>query len=247
MKMSSAICSHFYLMALLFLVINFPELCSSHQHNYEMNKRYPNSSINVHHGSYKKEVEIEVHGILFWASMGFLMPVGILTARVLSLTDRGHPRHKILFYVHVALQVVSVVVVTVGAILSMRQFENEFRNIHQRTGLGLYAAIYLQLLIGFIRPKKGGRGRKAWYILHWVVGTSTGLVGILNIYTGLHGYQKRTSRNTRVLGIAFSAQVCVMMVVFLVQDKWGYIQTQGIIAFAPPHHLKDSSSAQPQI
>ncbi|PIN20274.1 hypothetical protein CDL12_07037 [Handroanthus impetiginosus] len=208
----------------LLSLVHFSESSSTEQHEA---RSYGNSSIN---GNSQKVFDIVVHGILLWASMGFLMPLGILIMRMSSCTKDCHPsKHKILFYVHVVLQVLSVLLVTVGAVLSIRKFENLFNNTHQRIGLALYGAIYLQVLIGFRRPKRGTRSRSTWYFLHWILGTTISLVGILNIYTGLNAYHQRTSRNTRLWTIIFTAQVSFMAIFYLFQEKWDYMQNQGMI------------------
>ena len=49
------------------------------------------------------QFQITLHGFLLWASMGFLMPVGILAIR-LSNREKNPKRHRILFYVHSILQ-----------------------------------------------------------------------------------------------------------------------------------------------
>ena len=49
------------------------------------------------------QFEITLHGFLLWASMGFLMPVGILAIR-LSNKEENPRRHRIVFYVHSILQ-----------------------------------------------------------------------------------------------------------------------------------------------
>ncbi|KAI3456030.1 hypothetical protein Pfo_012693 [Paulownia fortunei] len=210
---------------LLFLV-HFAE-CSL----YDQNKAVipHNNAISKQHVNSQKTFDIVVHGILLWASMGFLMPVGILTMRMSSTRDCHQTMHKILFYLHAILQVLSVLLVTVGAVLSITKFENAFNNSHQRIGLALYAAIYVQILIGFRRPKRGTRGRSAWYFLHWILGTTISMVGILNIYTGLQAYHKKTSRSTRLWTIIFTAQVSFMAIFYLFQDKWEYMQKQGIV------------------
>lgn len=48
----------------------------------------------------------------------------------------------------------SVVLATVGAIMSIRNFENSFNNNHQRLGLALYGALWLQVSIGFFKPPR---------------------------------------------------------------------------------------------
>ena len=47
--------------------------------------------------------EITVHGFLLWASMGFLMPVGILAIR-LANREENPKRLRIVFYVHAILE-----------------------------------------------------------------------------------------------------------------------------------------------
>jgi hypothetical protein len=51
-------------------------------------------------------------------------------------------------------QIVAVVLATAGAALSIRNFENAFDNTHQRIGLALYGFVWLQPLIGFLRPDR---------------------------------------------------------------------------------------------
>ncbi|KAG6420551.1 hypothetical protein SASPL_117083 [Salvia splendens] len=84
-----------------------------------------------------------------------------------------------------------------------------------------YAAIYMQLILGFKRRKRGSRARSAWYLLHC-------LVGVLNIYTGLQAYHIITSTNTRFYTIIFTAQLSFMVILYLFQDKWDYILRQGM-------------------
>ncbi|KAI8568089.1 hypothetical protein RHMOL_Rhmol02G0170300 [Rhododendron molle] len=111
------------------------------------------SNHSIKQNNHKMTSEMTVHGLLLWASMGLLMPLGILTIR---MTNREKCRRwfKLLFYMHVILQIVSVLLATAGAVLSIKSFENSFNNHHQRIGLALYAAILLQAFIGFRRPHR---------------------------------------------------------------------------------------------
>lgn len=47
---------------------------------------------------------IAVHGLLLWASMGFLTPVGILTIRMSNKVD-SVIKARVFFYLHIILQV----------------------------------------------------------------------------------------------------------------------------------------------
>ncbi|KAG5561915.1 hypothetical protein RHGRI_004829 [Rhododendron griersonianum] len=165
--------------------------------------------------SHQMTSEMTVHGLLLWASMGLLMPLGILTIRM-SNREKCRRWFKLLFYMHVILQTVSVLLATAGAVLSIKSFENSFNNHHQRIGLALYAAMK-------------SKGRSLWYFAHWVLGTTISLVGIFNIYTGLEAFHKRTSRSTRLWTILFTAQIFFMAFFYLFQDKWDYIKKQGIV------------------
>ncbi|KAK1393391.1 Cytochrome b561 domain-containing protein [Heracleum sosnowskyi] len=171
---------------------------------------------------------ITVHGFLLWASMGFLMPVGILVIRM-SNTEQSGRRLKIMFYMHAILQILSVLLVTVGAVLSMRKFENAFNNNHQRLGLALYGVVWLQALIGFFRPKRGNKRRSLWFLVHWSLGTMICLLGIINVYTGLQAYHKRSSRSINVWTTIFSVEVFFIAILYLFQDKWNYIKKQGVV------------------
>lgn len=155
-------------------------------------------------------------------------------------------------------QILAVLLATVGAVMSIKNFENSFSNHHQRLGLALYAAIWMQTFIGFFRPPRliiliiiklkippfflaltnsiffffyrGTKRRNTWYLTHWIIGTVTSMMGIINIYTGLKAYHKRTSRNTGIWTILFTAEIIFVAFFYLFQDKWEYIQKQGLIS-----------------
>ncbi|XP_052183237.1 cytochrome b561 domain-containing protein At4g18260-like [Diospyros lotus] len=208
---------------LILLVLPMSVGCSSPEH---FNKA--SNGNNIKHSSHKIS-DITVHGLLLWASMGFLMPLGILAIRLSNRLECGR-WFKLLFYFHAALQTVAVLLATAGAVLSLRSFENSFNNQHQRIGLALYAAICVQAFLGFCRPKRGGKVRSVWYFVHWGLGTTTCVVGALNVYTGLEAYHKRTSRSTRLWSILFTAQIFCIAFLYLFQDKWEYMQKQGVVS-----------------
>ncbi|XP_043689988.1 cytochrome b561 domain-containing protein At4g18260-like [Telopea speciosissima] len=177
--------------------------------------------------------EITVHGFLLWASMGFLMPVGILVIRMSNRVECGR-RQKLIFYFHFIFQIISVLLSTAGAILSIKNFDNSFSNNHQRIGLALYGMIWVQVLIGLFRPQRGTKGRSMWYIAHWALGTGVSTLGIINIYTGLQAYQKKTLRSTRLWTLLFTAEIIFIGFLYLLQDKWDYMQKQGVILSNDP-------------
>ncbi|KAL3508950.1 hypothetical protein ACH5RR_028351 [Cinchona calisaya] len=195
--------------------------------------------------------EIAIHGFLLWASMGFLVPVGILIMRKSYREECGR-RLKILFYIHAVFQILSILLLTAGAIMSFKNFENSFNNDHQRLGLGLYGLVWLQFLIGIIRPRRGSKARSVWFVVHWILGIAVSLLGIINIYTGLQAYSKKTSRSARMWTILFTVEISLVVLFYLLQEKWEYIQKQGVILgnepiqpteqeISPNHKQKETS------
>ncbi|KAK8994955.1 hypothetical protein V6N11_046022 [Hibiscus sabdariffa] len=177
---------------------------------------------NIQKVSHKLMFEITLHGFLLWTSMGFLMPVGILAIRMSNREECGR-RLQILFYM------LSVLLATAGAVMSIKNFNNAFNNHHQRLGVALYGIIWLQALTGVVRPWRGCKGRSAWFLAHWLLGSAVCILGVISIYTGLGAYHEKTSRSTKVWAIAFTAEMSVIVFIYLFQDKWVHIQKQGVI------------------
>ncbi|KAL9662939.1 hypothetical protein QQ045_027774 [Rhodiola kirilowii] len=172
--------------------------------------------------------QVILHGFLLWASVGFLTPVGILIIRMSSKLESGR-KLKILYYLHAVIQISSTVIITAAAALSIKNLDNSFTNFHQRMGLSLYVAVWLQLLAGFFRPKRGTKGRSLWFFTHWALGTFVSLLGIINIYSGLQAYHKRASNSSRLWIILFTTEIAFVAFCYLFQDKWEYIQKQQVI------------------
>lgn len=176
--------------------------------------------------------EVILHGVILWASMGVFMPVGILVIRLSNSRTRKScgTRVKVLVYLHIILQILSVLLSTAAAVLSIKNFENSFSNIHQKVGLSLYLAIWIQTLLGYSRPQRGVRSRCRWYVTHWILGTTIAIVGIINIYTGLQAYEKKTSTEVRLWKILFTVQIAFLVFLYLFQEKFDYLQQQAKLA-----------------
>ncbi|XP_057421908.1 cytochrome b561 domain-containing protein At4g18260 isoform X2 [Lotus japonicus] len=215
---------YFVMVSFYISVLPFTECTAFEEVNLLGNQKNINNKIN-----HQKTSDIAVHGLLLWASMGFLMPLGILTIRGSNKAEPGSRRGRVLFYLHVVFQMLSVLLATVGAAMSLKKFENSFDNNHQRLGLALYAAILAQAFIGFFRPHRGKKERSYWYLIHWILGTIVSLVGIINIYTGLKAYHQRTLKSTTLWTILFTVEVTFIGLIYLFQDKLEYMKKQGVI------------------
>uniref|UniRef100_A0A0E0A2U6 Urease accessory protein G n=1 Tax=Oryza glumipatula TaxID=40148 RepID=A0A0E0A2U6_9ORYZ len=173
----------------------------------------------------KLSLQLKLHAFLLWSSVGFLMPIGVLLIRVTS-NVKSTRSIRILFYCHVASQIVAVILATAGAVLSISNFENAFNNTHQRIGLALYGFIWLQPLIGFLRPDRGVRFRSIWYLTHWLLGIAICVVGVANVYIGMHTYHVRTGRSVRPWTVLLTVEVSAMAFVYLFQDRWNHVVRQ---------------------
>ncbi|TYI20112.1 hypothetical protein ES332_A07G213200v1 [Gossypium tomentosum] len=159
-------------------IIVLPLVSSSSQQHVKSIDSIADKKDSIHKVSHKLMFEIRLHGFLLWASMGFLMPVGILAIRMSNRQECG-TRLKILFYVHVVSQILSLLISTAGAVMSVKNFNNSFNNHHQRLGLALYGIIWLQALTGVLRPCRGSKGRSGWFFAHWLLGTAISILGII--------------------------------------------------------------------
>lgn len=65
--------------------------------------------------------------------------------------------------------------------------------------------------------------------MHWILGTIISIVGIINIYTGLNAYHKKTSRSIGLWTVLFTAEISFVGFFYLFQDKWEFLQKQGVV------------------
>ncbi|KAL8224940.1 hypothetical protein R6Q57_017497 [Mikania cordata] len=210
---------------IILLVLLLPYVITSSQEQTE------NDSTMIK--DHRLSLQIVIHAFLLWASMGFLIPVGILTIRLANNEVQGR-RLRILFFIHAVTQIMSVILVTAGAVLSVKNFSNTFNNMHRRLGVALYGLVLLQALSGLLRPSRGEKNRSIWFFAHWLLGTTVSLLGIINVYTGLYAYHKISSRKTTPWVIFFTAEIVCIGSLYLFQEKWEYIQKQGAIRANEP-------------
>lgn len=76
---------------------------------------------------------------------------------------------------------------------------------------------------------RGKKERNAWFLMHWILGTIISIVGIINIYTGLNAYHKKTSRSIGLWTVLFTAEISFVGFFYLFQDKWEFLQKQGVV------------------
>ncbi|MQL90801.1 hypothetical protein Taro_023414 [Colocasia esculenta] len=141
----------------------------------------------------------------------------------------------------------SVILATVGAVHAAKNFENAFSNSHQRMGLALFALLCLQPFTGIFRPHRGAKGRTLWFFVHWFMGTGLCVLAIVTIYFGLHAYQVKTQRSTKIWTVLFTAEVSAIAFVYLLQDRWDYMQKQGRVQLRDHEQITSAEHHQLQV
>ncbi|KAK8569066.1 hypothetical protein V6N12_007598 [Hibiscus sabdariffa] len=184
------------------LIINVVPFVISSQEPAESIGSPTNNEENIPKVSGKVMFEIIVHGIILWVSMGFLVPVGILAIRMSANREES------------------------GALMSIKNFNNSFNNYHQRLGVALYGIIWVQALTAALRSCRGSKGRSAWFFGHWLLGTAVSILGVINIYTGLGALHEKTSASTKLWTIVLTAEISLIVFIYLFQDKWLQLQLQ---------------------
>ncbi|CAM6128763.1 unnamed protein product [Calypogeia fissa] len=176
---------------------------------------------------------VQMHGWLMWTSFGFLFPLSLLLIRFSrplrdSTATVAPGRVQRLFYLHVFIAVMAVVLASAGVSILIHRDVSTFDYTHMRLGLALMITMWMMPFIGLLRPAKGVAARPYWFVIHWVFGTGAVVLGIVNCYIGIHTYQLIFQKNIRSLNIAFSCILAFMAVAYFFQDKWSYILKQRI-------------------
>jgi hypothetical protein len=82
----------------------------------------------------------------------------------------------------------------------------------------------------------------AWFIAHWLVGTTSVVLGVYDIYVGLYMWEQRTGVSVKPMNIAFSVSVAAMAAVYLLQGRWENLAFQHYVGADP-----SSSSSNDQL
>jgi len=130
--------------------------------------------------------------------------------------------------VHIASQVLGLVILTVGLIVGCQRFTTPYWHVeysHGSLGFAVMALAYFQGT-GFLRPKKAdGKphreqtwARRVFELGHGGIGKLVLALAILNCFTGLIIMHSFTTGDT----VAFWAGLCVTMIIVLPVIDWAY-------------------------
>merc|ERR1712226_557456 len=149
------------------------------------------------------------HGFLMATSIGILMPLGVLSARLkkTSLKTRG-----LWFIIHRALQASAVVLAIGGFVIAYDMCENRHMHTkHAKLGATIFALAVFNPVLAAVRPHdKTSDTRKKWYYAHATVGYLVILLGCVNIFWGLDLY-----RDAGATQIAYGVWVALLVLSFV--------------------------------
>ncbi|KAI3508062.1 hypothetical protein L1887_23062 [Cichorium endivia] len=127
-----------------------------------------------------------IHGILNAVSWGILFPVGVIIARYLRTFPSAGSAW---FYLHGFCQVSAYAIGVAGWGTGLK-LGSESKGVkysgHRNIGIALFCLATLQVCALFLRPKVEHKLRLYWNIYHHGTGYAVVVLGILNVFKGLH-------------------------------------------------------------
>ncbi|KAH7436423.1 hypothetical protein KP509_05G019500 [Ceratopteris richardii] len=160
-----------------------------------------------------------------WLSMGFLMPLGIILVRFLrglrkdgSATASEASITKRVAQAHIVLQIAAVVIAWVGGGIALVHLGPRpgLLHTHDRLGLSLLSASFINAAMALLRPKLEVKWKRGlWYFFHWMFGTCIVILSMMEILLGTHVYEIVTKKSLKPLNIAFAFQIAIMSFICL--------------------------------
>ncbi|GFY99423.1 auxin-responsive family protein [Actinidia rufa] len=127
-----------------------------------------------------------IHGILNAVSWGIMFPIGAIIARYLRTFPSADPAW---FYLHAFCQVSAYAIGVAGWGTGLK-LGSESKGVqytaHRNIGIGLFCLATVQVFALFLRPQKDHKFRFYWNIYHHGIGYAILILGILNVFKGLH-------------------------------------------------------------
>ncbi|KAL2614063.1 hypothetical protein R1flu_025755 [Riccia fluitans] len=122
------------------------------------------------------------HGVISIFGWGILLPVGAIVARYCKLWDPAW------FYIHVVMQVMGFVLVTVALIMGNSlgdKVQGVDYGAHQGLGIFVFVLATLQMTALLLRPKKDAKVRRYWNFYHHWAGRAALVLAAVNVFLGI--------------------------------------------------------------
>lgn len=126
------------------------------------------------------------HGILNSISWGFLLLLGVITARYLRHFESLDPAW---FYIHISLQLAGYALGATGWAIGIKLGKlspGTVHDFHRNLGITIFALGSLQICALLFRPKKTHKLRKYWKSYHHFVGYACVIISVVNVFEGIN-------------------------------------------------------------
>ncbi|GAQ79917.1 hypothetical protein KFL_000410160 [Klebsormidium nitens] len=161
----------------------------------------------------------KAHGWMMWVAFGVLFPLGIMTARY------GKRWDPYWFWAHVGIQILAVCVATAAGGIALARFKSG-PLLHKNVGLSVLILIWIQPVLGLLRPHKGTLLRLPWFFLHWLLGTTAVVLAWINIFWGLDRYRFRFGNTLRVWYVLWAIILSFWAFLYLFLATWPEFKAQ---------------------
>ncbi|OIV96066.1 hypothetical protein TanjilG_27170 [Lupinus angustifolius] len=129
------------------------------------------------------------HGVLNAVSWGVLMPLGAIIARYMKVFQFADPAW---FYLHVTCQTSAYIVGVAGWGTGLKLGSDSVGvtyDTHRTLGIIIFCLGTLQVFALLLRPNKDHKIRIYWNIYHYLIGYSTIIISIVNIFKGFEALE----------------------------------------------------------
>ncbi|MED6157109.1 hypothetical protein PIB30_020265 [Stylosanthes scabra] len=176
------------------------------------------------------------HGVINAVSWGVLMPIGAIIARYLKVFKSTGAAW---FYLHVACQASAYIVGVAGLGTGLKlgdDYPVDGTDAHKAIGIAMVALGTLQVFALFLRPNPNHKYRLYWNGYHYVVGYTTIILSIVNIFKGFDVLEKFGDYNNWKHAYIGIIGALGAIAVFLEVLSWIiYFNTKGSENKMPPH------------
>lgn len=128
---------------------------------------------------------IIAHGLLNSISWGFLLLLGVISARYLRQFESLDPAW---FYIHVTLQLTGYAMGAMGWAIGIKlgkQSLGAMNDFHRKLGITIFSLGSIQICALLFRPKKTHKLRKYWKSYHHFVGYTCVIISVVNVFEGI--------------------------------------------------------------
>ncbi|GAV74598.1 Cytochrom_B561 domain-containing protein/DUF568 domain-containing protein [Cephalotus follicularis] len=142
-----------------------------------------------------------IHGILNGISWGVLMPIGVIMARYLKVFKFADPAW---FYLHVGCQSSAYIIGVAGWATGLQLGSDSpgiVYHTHRTLGILLFCFATLQVFALLLRPNKDHKYRFYWNIYHHLIGYTTIVLSIVNIFEGFSILGREKNWRSAYIGI----------------------------------------------